>query len=249
MTNPSISVVTVTLNSARDLPRLMDSLRAQSDRDFEHVVSDGGSKDGTWDIVESSRDVITYAVSEPDRGLYDALNKGLRAVRTEYYLVMGADDVLYPPTITNFKAIAQQSGADVVVAGVKTGDTTRRGLHVHRAWLGHAAMITSHSVGMLFRTRLHERFGDYPLRYPILADGYFIKRVCTAKDVKAIAADFVAGEFGMHGCSARNLTRTLCESWQIQLDTGESPLVQYLLFQMRLLRNLPRIIGRLDSRA
>lgn len=248
MTNPSISVVTVTLNSAKDLPRLIDSLRAQEDRNFEHVVIDGGSSDGTWDIVERSRDVVTYAVSEPDRGLYDALNKALRAVRTEFYLVAGADDALNPQAIANFRTIAHQTDADVVVAAVKAGDTVRRGLHVHRAWLGHAAMTTSHSVGMLFRTRLHERFGEYPLRYPILADGYFIKRVCTAKDVKAVAADFVAGEFGMQGCSTRNITRILCESWQIQLDTGESPIVQYLLFQLRLLRNLPRILARSDSR-
>ncbi len=249
MTSPSISVVTVTLNSAKDLPRLIDSLRAQEDRSFDHVIIDGGSKDGTWDVVQKSRDVVTYAVSEPDRGLYDALNKALRAVQTEFYLVVGADDLLYPQAIANFRAVARETNADVVVAAVKAGDTVRRGLHVRRAWLGHAAMTTSHSVGMLFRTRLHERFGEYPLRYPILADGYFIKRVCTADDVKAVAADFIAGEFGMEGCSTRNLTRVLCESWQIQLDTGESPLVQYLLFQLRLLRNLPRILGRPHSRA
>lgn len=247
MTGPSISVVTVTLNSAQDLPRLIDSLRAQVDRDFEYVVVDGASGDGTWGIVEGSRDVITHAVSEPDRGLYDALNKGLRAVRTEFYLVAGADDVLDPNAVANFKATASRTGADVVVAAVKAGEVVRRGLHVRRAWLGHAAMTTSHSVGMLFRTRLHERFGEYPLRYPLLADGYFIKRVCMAKDVKAVAADFVAGEFGMRGRSTRNLTRSLCELWQIQLDTGESPWVQYLLFQLRLLRNLPRILTRSDG--
>ena len=249
MSNPSISVVTVTLNSDKDLPRLIESLRAQEDRDFEYVVIDGGSQDGTWDIVERSRDVVTYAVSEPDRGLYDALNKAIRAVRAEYYLVVGSDDVLYPQAIARFRASAGQTGADVVVADVKTGDTIRRGLHVDRAWLGHSAMITSHSVGMLFRTRLHERFGDYSMRYPILADGYFIKRVCTAPDVKAVAADFVAGEFGMQGCSGRNITRTLCEAWQIQLDTGESPFLQYLLFQLRLIRYLPRILTRSGSRA
>jgi glycosyltransferase involved in cell wall biosynthesis len=248
MRSPSISVITVTLNSAKDLPRLIASLREQEDRDFEYVVIDGGSSDGTWNVVESARDVITHAVSEPDRGIYDALNKALRAVRTEYYVVAGADDVLYPQAIANFRKMAQQTGADVLVAAVKAGDTIRRGLHVQRAWLGHAAMTTSHSVGMLFRARLHERFGEYPLRYPILADGYFIKRVCTAADVKAVGADFVAGEFGMRGCSSRNLTRVLCESWQIQLDTGESPIVQYLLFQLRLLRNLPRILVR-SSRA
>ncbi len=242
--SPSISVVTVTLNSANPLPRLIDSLRRQTDRDFEYVVIDGASRDGTWDIVQAARDVVTYAVSEPDQGIYDALNKALRALRTDFYVVMGADDFFYPEAIARFKSVVRETGADVVVAAVKAGPVIRRGLHIERAWRGHAAMVTSHSVGMLFRARLHERYGNYSLRYPLLADGHFIKRVCTAADVKTVAADFIAGEFGMGGSSGRNLVAALCESWQIQLDSGERPLVQYLLFQLRLLRNLPRIIAQ-----
>lgn len=242
--SPSVSVVTVTLNSANHLPRLIDSLRRQTDRDFEYVVIDGASRDGTWDIVQAARDVVTHAVSEPDLGIYDALNKALQVLRTEFYVVAGADDLFYPEAIARFKSAAQGTGADVVVAAVKAGSVIRRGLHIERAWLGHAAMVTSHSVGMLFRARLHERFGNYSLSYPLLADGHFIKRVCTARDVKSVAADFVAGEFGLTGRSSRRVIAALCETWQIQLDSGESPLLQYLLFQLRLLRNLPRIIVR-----
>jgi hypothetical protein len=97
---------------------------------------------------------------------------------------------------------------------------------------------------MLVRKVLHDRFGYYSLRYPILADGYFIKKICTADDVKVVPADFIAGEFSVRGASNRNLARVLCESWQIQLDTGENSVVQYLLFQLRLLRNLPRLLSR-----
>ncbi len=240
--NPSISVITVTLNSVNDLGRLIDSLRKQTDRDFDYLVVDGGSSDGTYDLIQASRDLVTYTVSEPDSGIYDALNKAVRAVRTDYYVVVGADDTLYPDAVANYKTAVQNGGADVVVAGVRAGSTVRRGFHRSRSWLGHAAMVTSHSVGMLFRKQLHEQFGYYPARYPILADGYFIKRVCTAPNVRTVAADFVSGEFGINGLSNRSVAETLCELWQLQLDTGENPVVQYLLFQFRLLKNLPRII-------
>ncbi|MDP8984381.1 MAG: glycosyltransferase [Pseudomonadota bacterium] len=241
---PTISVITATLNSAADLPHLFSSLRLQSDRQFQCVIVDGGSGDGTWGLVESHRDIVTLAIREPDHGLYDALNKGIRASSTDFYVVLGADDTLNPDAIEHFKRVAGSSGADVVVAAVSADGKVRRGYHRDRAWLGHSAMVTSHSVGMLVRKILHDRFGYYSLRYPILADGYFIKRVCTADDVKVVQADFIAGEFGFHGASNRNLSRVLCESWQIQLETGENKVVQYLLFQCRLLRNLPRLLFR-----
>jgi glycosyltransferase involved in cell wall biosynthesis len=240
----SISIITATLNCESDLPNLFTSLRQQTDPAFAHIVIDGGSVDKTWSIVESQGELVAYSVSESDHGLYDALNKGVRAARTDFYLVMGADDILYPNAIADFKEAVRVTGADVVIAGVRDARGIRRGFRRARAWLGHAAVVTSHSVGMLIRKSLHDRFGLYSMRYPVMADGYFIKRLCAAEDVKIVPADFVAGEFGIHGVSNHHFARALCESWQIQLDTGESPLIQYLLFQLRLLRYLPRVIAR-----
>ena len=242
--NASISVITASLNAYSKLPRLVDSLRKQADKDFEYVVMDGGSTDGTLEYVRDACDVVSRLVSEPDHGIYDALNRAIRDLQTEYYLVVGADDVLFPDAIARYKAAVMETGADVVVAGVKVGPTLRRGYYPRRAWLGHAAMVTSHSVGMLFRKSLHDTFGEYSLRYPMQADGHFIKRACMSKAVRVIAADFIAGEFGQDGFSNRDLARALCETWQIQRDTGENPLIQYLLFQLRLLKNLPRIVGK-----
>jgi glycosyltransferase involved in cell wall biosynthesis len=244
---PTISIVTATLNSASDLPRLLASLRQQTDQAFEHAIVDGGSEDGTWEIIGSSRDVVTHAIREPDNGVYDALNKGIRITSADFYLVMGADDYLCPTAIENFKKIVLATDADVVVAAVIAGKIVRRGFRRNRAWLGHSAMVTSHSVGMLIKKQLHEQFGYYSLRYPTLADGYFIKRISKAADVNIVPADFIAGEFGIRGISNRSLVRVLCESWQIQVDTGEIPLIQYLLFQLRIFKNLPRIIGRFSN--
>lgn len=240
----SISVITVTLNSATVLPRLLASLRAQSDRGFEFLVIDGASNDQTWELVQGAGDIVTYAVSEPDCGLYDALNKAIRRVRSDYYLVVGSDDTLHPDAIKNYKEAIEKTGADVIVAKVRIGDRIKAGFRPRRAWLGHSAMITSHSVGMLIRTSLHQRFGEYSMKYPLLADGYFIKRICTNSEVKTAGVTFLAGEFSKDGVSHRYLARALCESWQIQMDTGEQPVLQYLLFQLRLVKNLFKIVRR-----
>jgi glycosyltransferase involved in cell wall biosynthesis len=240
----SISVVTATFNCGSDLSRLITSLRAQTDRQFDFVVIDGGSSDGTLDVIENSRDLVTHTSCGPDRGIYDALNKGVRALRTDYYVVVGADDTLSPDAIARYKAATSEAVADIVVANVKIGKAIRRGYHPHRGWIGHHAMVTSHSVGMLFRASLHERFGLYSARYPLLADGYFIKRACLDPQVKVVAGDFIAGEFGVQGSSSMRRLQTFCELWQIQIATGESPLVQYLLLQGRLLKSLPRLLRR-----
>ena len=239
---PSISVITATFQCGTDLTRLIASLRAQSDREFDFLVLDGGSTDSTLEVIASSRDIVTYTRSEPDRGIYDALNKGIRALRTDYYLVVGADDTLYPEAIARYKATVNATGADIVVADVKAGTSIRRGYHPGWAWRGHHRMVTSHSVGMLFKASLHERFGLYSLRYPLLADGYLIKRACTDPQVKTVAGDFVAGEFGVRGSSNQMRLQTACEMWQIQLATGESPLLQFLVFQARVLKLLPRLL-------
>jgi len=222
-------------------------MRNQTDLEFDYVVIDGASKDGTRDIIASAGDIVTYTISEPDRGFFDALNKAIRAVKTDFYIVMGADDRFEPDAIANFKSVVEKTEADVVIADVKAGKTIRRGYHPERRWLGPAQMITSHSVGTYMRTNLHSKFGDYSWRYPLLADIHYVKRLCLSPEVKVVAGNFLSGEFAMDGFSNNNFARILCEYWWVQRDTGENPLLQYLLFQLRALRYLPRVISSLGE--
>ncbi|MEN9258541.1 MAG: glycosyltransferase [Gloeomargarita sp. SRBZ-1_bins_9] len=98
---PLLSVVTATYNAAHDLPRLIASLAAQTDQDFEWVVADGVSTDGTLELLEQARQKLQRVVvdSRPDFGIYDALNRAVKLASGEYYLVVGADDMLFPEAI------------------------------------------------------------------------------------------------------------------------------------------------------
>jgi glycosyltransferase involved in cell wall biosynthesis len=242
--NPTITVVTVVLNAAKVLPRLVEVLRGQTDRDFEFIVVDGASHDGTQDIIASAPDLVTRSISEPDQGFFDAINKAIGLIKTDYYLPMGADDILYPDAIAQFRAVVQKTQADVVVADVKAGKGLRRGYHPQMGWLSPSRIYTSHSVGTLIRTNLHARFGLYSLKFPISSDTLFVKRMSIAQDVKVVAGGFVSGEFALEGFSNNNIVRSICELWMVQRETGENPLLQYLLFQLRLFWNFPKIISR-----
>lgn len=91
---PRLSIVTVCFDAARGIEATLRSLERLSFRDFEHVVIDGGSTDGTLEILRRAGDRITTLVSEPDRGIFDAMNKGIARARGEFLWFLNAGDTV-----------------------------------------------------------------------------------------------------------------------------------------------------------
>ena len=86
------SIVTVSYNASKTIKETLISVCNQSYQNVEYIIIDGGSTDGTCEIVEAYRDKIAYFVSEPDGGIYDAMNKALKVATGDYVIFMGADD-------------------------------------------------------------------------------------------------------------------------------------------------------------
>jgi cellulose synthase/poly-beta-1,6-N-acetylglucosamine synthase-like glycosyltransferase len=78
------SIITINYNDKQGLEKTIKSVLSQSYTDYEYIVIDGGSTDGSVEVIKAHKDRLTYWVSEPDRGIYDALNKGLRRAHGEY---------------------------------------------------------------------------------------------------------------------------------------------------------------------
>lgn len=91
---PLISIITVVLNGARYLNESMKSVKDLSYKNIEYIIIDGGSSDGTVDIIKQNELFVDYWVSEPDSGVYDAMNKALDVSHGDYILFLGADDCL-----------------------------------------------------------------------------------------------------------------------------------------------------------
>ena len=90
--DPKLSIITVTYNAKDVLKGTLDSISAQRFNDFELIVIDGGSTDGTLDIIRRNTDLISHYVSEKDNGIYDAMNKGLAMASGEYVTFLNAGD-------------------------------------------------------------------------------------------------------------------------------------------------------------
>ncbi len=243
MSSPFISILTATFNAEAVLPGLIASLQAQTDTDFEWVVVDGGSDDHSVALVRASGLARVVVVSEPDFGIYDALNKSVKAASGDYYLVLGADDLLEPEAVRNYRhalTCASLVKPDIVTALVRVGEVVvapRPG----KAWLyGLQGYVSSHAVGCLIRKSLHVEYGYYSRRFPIAADQYFIKKAVIG-GAQVLSVGFVAGEYGSGGTSSIDVLGTLSEVLRVQLLTESSKLLQLMLFFLRVLKNYRRL--------
>lgn len=118
---PLITVVTVCYNAVNELEKTMLSVLNQTYDNIEYIVIDGGSKDGTVDIIEKYANRLAYWVSEPDKGIYDAMNKGIRAAKGEWINFMNAGDEFVGWDV--LERFIPQIDRDVIIA---YGDTMMR---------------------------------------------------------------------------------------------------------------------------
>jgi len=233
----SISVITSTLNASRTIDDLARSLVCQTDQDFEWIVCDGGSEDDTLRIVESYGERLDLIIIlGPGFGIYDAINRAIAASRFDYYVVVGADDLLFPTAISDFRAKAP--GFDLTAFGVVCGDKLVLPRDDIEIWTDFAA----HSVGLVIRKCLHEKLGFYQQRYAIAADTLLI-RLALRHGASVASHQIVVGCFSLNGISSRNYLAAARESFKIRIEMGENRILCYLRLGTGVLKNLGRIVS------
>ena len=94
-----LSVITINYNNRDGLRKTIESVVNQTCRDFEYIIIDGGSTDGSVDVIKQYADRIDYWVSEPDKGIYHAMNKGIAVAHGEYLNFMNSGDCFYESTV------------------------------------------------------------------------------------------------------------------------------------------------------
>jgi glycosyltransferase involved in cell wall biosynthesis len=110
---PKLSIVTVNLNNASGLSKTIQSVVNQTYIDYEYIIIDGGSDDGSVDVINEYADKITYRVSEPDKGIYNAMNKGILQAKGEYLQFLNSGDWLVDKDILS-KVFCSPTTADIL---------------------------------------------------------------------------------------------------------------------------------------
>ncbi len=111
--NPILSIITINYNNKQGLIQTIESVVNQIWKDFEYLVVDGGSTDGSKDVITQHINDLTYWVSEPDKGIYNAMNKGIEMATGDYLLFLNSGDYLKDSSVLG-KTIPQLDNIDIV---------------------------------------------------------------------------------------------------------------------------------------
>lgn len=172
MKNTKVSVVTVCFNSAKTIEQTIQSILGQNYGNLEYIVIDGGSTDGTVDIIKKYEKDIGYWVSEPDHGIYDAMNKGIAKATGDIIGFMNSDDWYAEGAISAIAEAFGQTDADIVYGNiilVDNGTTSfRSSLPLYRILRG---MVFCHQAAFVKTTLMKEN--PFDVSYRIVADYVF----------------------------------------------------------------------------
>jgi glycosyltransferase involved in cell wall biosynthesis len=171
-----ISVITINYNNATGLEKTISSVLKQTDRAFSYIVIDGGSSDGSVEIIRRHAAEINWWVSEKDNGIYDAMNKGTRAVKDGYCYYLNSGDVFYDNTVIE-KLRSAMDNSDLIggqvellsLSGEKKLWRTKSLYRVSEIAYGHLP-----HQGFFYHRRLFDRFGFYDDRLRIVSDWAFL---------------------------------------------------------------------------
>ena len=224
-----LSVVTVCLNSRATIAEAVRSVHAQTLGDVEHIVVDGGSTDGTLEILQAHRAGISTLISESDPGLYFAMNKGIEAATGEYLGFLNSDDVYHHDHVLERVANALDGRPDAVHADlvyVEQSNPSR----IARYWnskpyvpgMFEAGWHPAHPT-LFVRTDLLKEIGGFDTRYRYHADFDLMVRLFFERRISSVYIPEVLVRMrtgGQSTRSIRNVYRGNRESWEIARRAG-----------------------------
>lgn len=170
---PLVSVITAVFNGRPYIQNCMESVLKQDYPNIEHLVLDGGSTDGTLDVLRQYDDRIAFWKSEPDKGVYDAWNKALAQARGEWICFLGADDEFLPGAIRAYMNLAAQHPQAEYLNSREQwlhADGYQRTRGKPWTWPAILRQMCMAHVGSMHRRSLFERLGVYDLSFGTAAD-------------------------------------------------------------------------------
>jgi glycosyltransferase len=247
-----LSVITVCRNARETIGEALSSVHRQSHPAIEHIVIDGASSDGTLDVLRARQSGIARLVSEPDEGLYHAMNKGIALATGDYVGFLNADDIYAHPDVLARIAEASRGGAcdaaygDLVyVRQTDPGAVVRywrsgpyAAGRIERGWM------PAHPT-FFVRTALLRKLGGFDTRYRYQADyelmvRLFLKERISSAYVPEVLVRMRAG--GHTNRSLRNVYRGNMEAYRACIDNGTSVSPVFILQKM--FSRLPQFFAR-----
>ena len=244
--NPKISIVTVTKNSEKHLEENIESLSNQTFRNFEHIIIDGKSTDNTIKIIKKNSDKIDKWISEPDQGLYYAMNKGINISTGEIIGILNSDDIYFPNAleiVNNY--FSSDNKLDFLFGTVQKHKLMHGYFPKKIKWT--FGFYTTHSVGFFIKRSSQFKVGLYDTQYKFSSDYDLFYRLIVKEKMRGTSTkkNEILGKFRRGGLSSQiKYLDFLRENNKIRINNGQNILIVYLIFILRLIRNFKNIFNK-----
>ena len=245
---PLVSIITVVLNNKKFLKQSIKSVLNQSYKNYELIIIDGKSTDGTLNILKKNNSKIDYWISEKDKGIYHAMNKGIKLSRGSLISILNSDDVFYKNALNiAINYFNRYKNIDFLFGSVNKYKL----LHGYKPWKIHWSFgfYSTHSIGFFIRKKAQKEVGSYNTKYKYSADYDFFYRMIVKYKLKGMATkkNEIFGKFRRGGISSNiSFMEYLSEVCRIRLDNGQSIILVSIIFLLKYIRHLiNKIIWRL----
>lgn len=181
-----VSIITMTYNDSANLQKCIAQILAQDYENIEYIIVDGGSTDGTLEIIKETEDKLQDKmkwVSEPDNGLYDALNKGIKMATGDIIGIM-CDEFAHPGIVRKIAKTIEETGSDGVHGDI---NYMHEGKIVRKWRMGNGSIRSGWMPGhptLYLKRHVYDTYGLYKTDYKIAADYEFMIRILKNKKVK-----------------------------------------------------------------
>lgn len=218
---PAISIITVVFNGVQFIEATIQSIINQTSKDFEYIIIDGGSTDGTIDIIRKYDDHISKWISEPDNGLYDAMNKGIELASGDFLWFINAGDEIYNSEVIHKFITENFTQADIIYGEALIIDEDRNDVGMRRQKAPEVLTWKSFNIGMVVSHQsilIRKSIAPlYNLQYKCSSDiDWIIKSLKSSG--KTINSKMILSRFMDGGRSKHTILSNLKERFSIMVE-------------------------------
>lgn len=214
MNNILLSIITINFNNKTGLEKTIESVTNQSYSDFEYIIIDGASEDGSLDIIKKYQEKISWWISEKDNGIYNAMNKGILKAKGEYCLFINSGDVFTRSTILD-EMVGYINGEDILYGNgyFMAGNNSLDKLECpSKLTLGFFCLYSLFHPATLIKRSLFDKFGLYNESNKIISDWEFFLKTTILENVKTKLIPIEIAFAEDRGISRRSDNRFLIEN-------------------------------------
>ena len=232
--NPLVSIITVVYNGQVTIEKCIESVKKQSYGNIEHIIIDGGSTDGTLDIIKKHGDEISYWTSEPDKGIYDAMNKGLKIAQGDFIAILNADDYYLPNAIELSMQEIEETNSDYSFAEVQYVNSKAKirpifPLEQNKIY---QEMLYPH-VSAVISKKIYDEVGYFDTNFKIAGDHDMALRI-HLNNYKYCYVSEVIAELEEGGVSSSNESNK--ESLTVVIKNGKDIVRSYTTYYKQLIK-------------